>query len=151
MSEMFSSLPFGLAYVGLFLGAMLRANTTYWIGRGIARGAEHSRFKHFLEGPIYERAQRFTERWGIFAVPLSFLTVGIQTAVNASAGMGRMSLKRYLPAVTVGCLIWALIYSTVGMAVVLAWLELGWQWVVATAIVLGIVTWAWIKYRRRDG
>jgi membrane protein DedA with SNARE-associated domain len=151
MSEMFSSLPFGIAYVGLFLGAMLRANTTYWIGRGIARGTEHSRFKHFMTGPIYERAQRFMERWGIFAVPLSFLTVGIQTAVNASAGVSRMSLKRYLPSVIAGCLIWALIYSTVGMAVILAWLEVGWQWVVAGAIVVGIVTWAWIKYRRRDG
>lgn len=111
----------------------------------------HTRLALLTQGKQAYSLHTFWPITRIFAVPLSFLTVGIQTAVNASAGISRMSLKRYLPAVTVGCLIWALIYSTVGMAVVLAWLELGWQWVVATAIVIGIVTWAWIKYRRQDG
>lgn len=143
--------PFGWAYAFLFFLAMARANTTYWIGRGVAAGVKHTRFQHLLTGPIYQRAERFMKRWGIFAIPLSFMTVGIQTAVNASAGVARMPLVRYLPSVIVGCLIWATIYSTVGMAVVYAWLALGWQWIVAGAIVVGIVTVAWIRYRRRDG
>ena len=99
---------------------MARANTTYWLGRGIAAGVKHTRFQHLLTGPIYQRAERFIQRWGIFAIPLSFMTVGIQTAVNASAGVARMPLARYLPSVIVGCLIWAAIYSTVGMAVIYA-------------------------------
>lgn len=61
------------------------------------------------------RAQRLTARLGIVAVPLSFLTIGVQTAINFSAGFMLMPLRRYLPAVIVGCLLWALLYSTVGM------------------------------------
>jgi membrane protein DedA with SNARE-associated domain len=142
--------PFGWAYAFLFLLAMARANTTYWLGRGIAAGVKHTRFQHLMTGPIYQRAERFIQRWGIFAIPLSFMTVGIQTAVNASAGVARMPLARYIPSVIVGCLIWATIYSTVGMAVIYAWIALGWQWIVAGALVVAIVTFAWIRYRRRD-
>ena len=61
------------------------------------------------------RAQRLSARLGIVAVPLSFLTIGVQTAINFSAGFTLMPLRRYLPAVIVGCLLWALLYSTVGM------------------------------------
>lgn len=141
--------PFGWVYAVLFLIGMARANTTYWLGRGIAAGVKHTRFQHLLTGPIYQRAGRFMQRWGVFAIPLSFMTVGIQTAVNASAGVARMPLVRYLPSVIVGCLIWAAIYSTVGMAVIYAWIAIGWQWIVAGAIVVAIVTIAWIRYRRR--
>lgn len=142
--------PFGWAFLFLFLLSMARANVTYWAGRGIAAGVKHTKFQHVLTGPIYQRAERFMQRWGVYAVPLSFMTVGIQTAVNASAGVSRMPLSRYLPAVSVGCLIWATIYSTVGMAVVYAWLALGWQWIVAGALVLGLVTVIWIRHRRKE-
>lgn len=142
--------PFGWAFLFLFLLSMARANTTYWLGRGIAAGVKHTRFQHVLSGPIYRRAVHFIKRWGILAIPLSFMTVGIQTAVNASAGIARMKLLHYLPAVIAGCLIWATIYSTVGMAVIYAWVALGWQWIVAGALVLVIVTLAWIRYRRQS-
>lgn len=142
--------PFGWAYAFLFLLSMVRANITYWFGRGLAAGVKHTRFQHVMTGPIYQRAQRFIQKWGLFAVPLSFMTVGIQTAVNASAGVARMPLARYIPSVVLGCLIWATIYSTVGMAVVYAWLALGWQWIVAGAMVVATVTFAWIRYRRQE-
>lgn len=142
---------FGWAFAFLFLLAMARANTTYWVGRGLAAGVKYTRFQHVMTGPIYQRAERFIQRWGILAIPLSFMTVGIQTAVNASAGVARMPLLRYIPSVIVGCLIWATIYSTVGMAVVYAWIAIGWQWIVAGALVIGITTFAWIRYRRREG
>ncbi|MFF5792087.1 DedA family protein [Paeniglutamicibacter sp. NPDC012692] len=151
MMDWLRDAPFGWAYAFLFLLAMARANTTYWLGRGIAAGVKHTRFQHLMTGSIYQRAERFIQRWGIFAIPLSFMTVGIQTAVNASAGVARMPLARYIPSVIVGCLIWATIYSTVGMAVVYAWIALGWQWIVAGALVVAITTFAWIRYRRQDG
>ncbi|MET1034455.1 MAG: VTT domain-containing protein [Arthrobacter sp.] len=143
--------PFGWTFAFLFAGAMLRANSTYWIGRGLAAGVRNSRFEHLLEGPVYLRARRLMDRWGILAVPVSFLTIGVQTAVNASAGISRMPLARYLPAVVLGCLLWALIYATVGMAVFYAWLALGWQWIAAGAVVVGVATAAWIRHRRREG
>ena len=61
-------------------------------------------------------------RFGAPAVTLGFLTVGVQTAINASAGMLRMPQRRFLPAVTLGALLWSLVYTTVGFTVVDAWL-----------------------------
>lgn len=110
-------LPIGWAYLTLFVIVMLRANGTYWAGRLIVAGGRLSpRIKRFLDGPTMARAKEFSARWGALAVPLSFLTIGVQTAVNLSAGALRMPLGRYVPAVTLGCLLWALIYSTIGLA-----------------------------------
>ena len=108
--------PFAIAFGTLFVIVMLRANATYWLGRGALYGGTLSeKLAHRLEGPTMQRAQRFSARFGVIAVPLSFLTIGIQTAINFSAGFTRMPLRRYLPAVVVGCVLWALLYSTVGM------------------------------------
>ena len=107
--------PFAVAFGSLFVIVMLRANATYWLGRGALRGGTLSRrFAHRLAGPTMQRARRFSARCGVVAVPLSFLTVGVQTAINFSAGFTLMPLRRYLPAVTVGSVLWALLYSTVG-------------------------------------
>lgn len=111
-----SQQPFALAFVLLFVIVMLRANATYWLGRGALNGGRLSKkMARHLEGPAMLRAQRLSARLGIVAVPLSFLTIGVQTAINFSAGFTLMPLRRYLPAVIVGCLLWALLYSTVGM------------------------------------
>src|SRR5699024_3544710 len=108
--------PFAIAFGTLFVIVMLRANATYWLRRGARYGGTLSEtLAHRLEGPTMQRAQRFSARFGVIAVPLSFLTIGIQTAINFSAGFTRMPLRRYLPAVAVGCVLWALLYSTVGM------------------------------------
>jgi membrane protein DedA with SNARE-associated domain len=42
------------------------------------------------------------------------MTVGFQTLMNLAAGVMRMSLRHYLPAVVVGSVIWAFIYGTIG-------------------------------------
>ncbi|MGA4507626.1 DedA family protein [Propionibacteriaceae bacterium G1746] len=107
--------PWFIIAAALFVIVMLRANGTYWLGRGLAARTSRSRFAHLLSTPGYQRAARWLERWGAPVVTLSFLTVGVQTLVNLSAGVGRMPLRRYLPAVTVGCVLWALLYSTVGL------------------------------------
>lgn len=123
--------PFAIAFSTLFVIVMLRANATYWLGRGALRGGRLSeRFAHRLEGPTMQRAQRLSARYGVIAVPLSFLTVGVQTAINFSAGFTVMPLRRYLPAVTVGCVLWALLYSTVGMV---GWTAIATLWDRVTA------------------
>lgn len=55
--------------------------------------------------------RELSSRFGVFAVPLSFLTIGVQTAANFSAGLTRMPARRYVPALLVGCVIWAAIYA----------------------------------------
>ncbi|MFY9679940.1 DedA family protein [Glutamicibacter protophormiae] len=141
--------PYAITFAFFFCLAFARGNATYWMGRGIAKGVEHTRFERHLHGPAYLRAQRFIARWGMLAVPLSFLTVGIQSAVNASAGVSRMPVRRYLPAVAVGAIAWALLYTTIGMAVFYAWLALDWPWLVGGALVIALAAAVTIRMRKR--
>ena len=55
---------------------------------------------------------------------VSFLTIGFQTVVNAAAGLIRMPWVRYTIAMLIGCVAWALIYATVGIAAVEAGIAL---------------------------
>ena len=71
-----------------------------------------------------QRATELVNRWGAWVVALSFLTVGFQTAANAAAGLTAMPARRYLPALAVGGLAWAIIYATVGLVAVVGWFEL---------------------------
>ncbi|WP_404287065.1 DedA family protein [Glutamicibacter arilaitensis] len=138
-----------VTFTFFFFGALLRGNATYWVGRAVARGVENTRYQRIMHGIMYRRAQRFIARWGMLAVPLCFLTVGIQSAVNASAGASRMPLRRYLPAVTVGALAWALIYTTIGMAVFYAWLALDWPFIVAGLLVIMVIVYFVLRYHKR--
>ncbi|MFN3600697.1 MAG: DedA family protein [Dietzia sp.] len=127
--ERISEQPYPIAFGALFVIVMLRANATYWLGRGALSGGRlSSKAARHLNGRHMQRAQRLSARYGVIAVPLSFLTVGVQTAINFSAGFTRMPLTRYLPAVTVGGLMWALLYSTVGMV---GWAAIAtlWSWI----------------------
>ncbi len=145
-------LPFAAAYVFLVVVACGRGGATYALGRLARRGGERSaRAQHWLDRPGVARAQELVGRWGAPAVTLSFLTVGVQSAVNASAGLLRMPLRHYLPGLFAGALLWALVYATVGMAVVHAWLGGEWRWLLAALLALALVaagTWWW---GRRSG
>ena len=65
-------------------------------------------------------------RWGPLAVTLSFLVIGLQTMVNLAAGVARMPMRRYLPAVIVGCTVWAFIWGTGGI-ISLVLLSMAWE------------------------
>lgn len=136
----------------LFLVVMLRANATYWVGRGSAAGARRLRG---AEDPSrrWLRAAEFVHRWGPIAVVLCFLTIGIQTAVNATAGIARMPLRRYLPAVVLGSMLWATLYATVGLAAARAWLAAAARWpgttVTPTALAIVIVVAVVVALGRR--
>ncbi|MDO5711498.1 MAG: VTT domain-containing protein [Micrococcales bacterium] len=114
-----NELPVAAAFAALFAIVMLRANATYWIGRGLRAGAAHSRLGVGFVGRSTPRAERLVASWGPGAVTLSFLTIGLQTAINAGAGAVRMPMHRYLPAVVLGSLIWATIYSALGTALLI--------------------------------
>lgn len=138
----------------LFLVVMVRANATYWVGRGAAAGTRRLRAVEAEVSPRWQRAQRLVHRWGPIAVVLCFLTVGIQTAVNAVAGIVRMPLRRYLPAVTLGSLVWAAVYATVGLAAARAWLVAAARWPGTAAGVLGLLVvggGVWVWRRRAAG
>ena len=145
--------PFLITFAVLFGIVLLRAQATYWAGRGVINGALHTRLAEWLRGPRLTRAIDAMNKWGLPVVTLSFLTVGFQTAVNAAAGLTRMRWGRYTLAMVPGCLAWAAIYATVGLAAVAAWLHLtdGWRWVViggALLVLAAVVTTLRLRHRR---
>ncbi|GAA1990499.1 hypothetical protein GCM10009817_35590 [Terrabacter lapilli] len=149
MLDTLAALPFWQAFLALFASAMVRSNGTYWVGRGAVAGWQRYRGRH---GELTARAEALLRRLGPFAVTLSYLTVGIQTAVHLTAGVVRMPLRWYVPAAVAGSALWAVLYATVGLAVVQAWLaaEAGAWWGVAVvALALVAVAVAGIVARRR--
>ncbi|HYI56967.1 MAG TPA: VTT domain-containing protein [Microlunatus sp.] len=123
--DFFRGLPFPLAVGALFVIVLVRAGGTYALGRGVRAGASRtSRVQRLVSSPRFVRAQELVESWGAPIVVLSFLTVGFQTVANLAAGVGRMPLRRYLPALVIGSLIWAFLYATVGLITVAALIHL---------------------------
>jgi len=116
MMDSIVSLPFIWAFGILFVIVMLRSNGTYWAGRGLAAGGRKTKMKKYLDSAAVQRAEKIIARWGAPAVSVSFLTIGVQTAINMSAGLGRMPLRRYIPATVIGSIAWAAIYATIGLA-----------------------------------
>ena len=113
--EFFRGLPFPLAVGALFVIVVLRAGGTYALGRAARSGASRTRIEHAISSPRFARAQELVVRWGAPIIVVSFLTVGFQTLANLAAGLGRMPLRRYLPALAIGGLIWAVLYASVGL------------------------------------
>ena len=156
MLDKLAELPFWQASLALFAIVMLRSNATYWVGRGAMAGwrRRHSATGGESEAQLerQQRAEALLRRLGPAAVTLSYLTVGIQTAVHLTAGVMRMPLAYYLPASIVGSMAWAALYATIGLAVVQAWIaaEAG-SWyglgAVGALVLVGLAT--WLLSRRR--
>jgi hypothetical protein len=125
--------PFWLVVVVLFLIVLARSHGTYWLARGVARGASglgtaqagagrgaaaRARVHAWAASPAGRRASEALHRAGPVAVTLAYLTVGAQTAVFAAAGLARMSYVRFLVASIPGCVAWAFVWGTVGLGAV---------------------------------
>lgn len=143
MYEWILDQPLALGVAMLFVIVFLRAGGTYLLGRGAHRLAARGRAARLLRRPQVLKAMDTVNRWGAPVVALSFLTIGFQTAINAAAGITRMPLSRYLPALVVGGLAWAVIYATVGLAAIMLWLRLfllsPWAAVAATLVIIGVI------------
>ena len=130
---MYEDWPAGLAFAFLFAVAFCRGGATYAIARGL-RGLAGRRTE-LVERPSVRRAETVVGRYGAPAVTLCFLTIGVQTAINAAAGSLRMPLIRYLPALVLGAGLWATVYVTIGFAV----LEAFWGGTVGRVLLVAVV------------
>jgi membrane protein DedA with SNARE-associated domain len=147
--------PFAITFAVLFGIVLLRAQATYWLGRGVTAGVLHTRLADKVTGPRTTKAIASLNRWGLPLVTVSFLTIGLQTVVNAAAGLIRMPWIRYTIAMSIGCVAWALIYATVGIAAVEGALALAahspWALVALLAVLIGVVAAIIVVRRRRHG
>jgi len=106
-------------FIFLFVVVLFRAQLTYWLARGAASGAIRASGRkgffgavaRWFDGPVPRKGAATLDKWGIIVIPLCFLTVGVQTAVNAGAGLVRMRWSTYTIAMIPGCILWALLYG----------------------------------------
>lgn len=144
-----AGVPFWVVYAAAFGIVLVRAQATYWAGRGVARGTSQGRVADALARPGAAAVIERVNRWGPPAVTLSFFTVGVQTLVNLAAGYLRMPFGRYLAALLAGCAVWAGIWTTIGTAAVNAAIAVGLRHPVTLVVVgLGAVALvSWLVYR----
>ncbi len=114
----------------LFVVSMARGQATYFLaafagrqaGRALGRSESQARnsrraaLAQWLAGPSVARGAGALRRWGVAAIPLAYLTVGVQTLIFAAAGVMRMPWRVFTLAQIPGALAWAAIYSTIGWA-----------------------------------
>ncbi|WP_315097430.1 VTT domain-containing protein [uncultured Cellulomonas sp.] len=159
------TVPLGVAIAGLFVIVIVRSHATYWVGRGIVRGAravdEHDgaprwwhssvrRLEAWSGTPSAQRGLDLVRRWGPIAVTLAYLTVGLQTAVVGAAGLVRMPYLRFALASIPGAIAWAVIWATIGFGALWAAVALFARspWALAGTVVVLVLVVGWLVRRR---
>ncbi|AOZ72920.1 hypothetical protein BK816_06120 [Boudabousia tangfeifanii] len=166
MLEQLQQLPIGLTITALTIIVFFRAQLTYWLGRLAAAGAlrEHksatlNKIKRWFDGPAPKKGADYLARWGLIIIPLCFLTVGLQTMVNAGAGIVRLKWRTYTIAMIPGCIAWGVLYGLGLLAIwISAWSFIGsksWQlltanwWTPVIVLVLLSSLFVWWRARRQ--
>lgn len=140
MKDWFDALPIEVALAFMWVVGIVRTSIVYALGALAAEGgARLDRIRKAMDSPLYRKARAFINRWGVIAVPLCFLTVGLQTAVIITTGFTKMPLRRWVPAMLVGTFMWACIYTTIGFAILAALGLEPWMFPLALAIVITVM------------
>lgn len=140
MKDWFDALPIEVALAFMWVVGIVRTSIVYALGALAAEGgARLDRIRKAMDSPLYRKARRLINRWGVIAVPLCFLTVGLQTAVIITTGFTKMPLRRWVPAMLLGTFIWACIYTTIGFAILAALGLEPWMFPLALAIIITVM------------
>lgn len=140
MKEWFDALPIEVALAFMWVVGIVRTSIVYALGALAAEGgARLDRIRKSMDSPLYRKARRLINRWGVVAVPLCFLTVGLQTAVIITTGFTKMPLRRWVPAMLLGTFIWACVYTTIGFAILAALGLEPWMFPLALAIIITVL------------
>ena len=145
------------AYVAMSLAGVLGNTVGSVIGWGIGyyggRPLVERRGRWLHLGPEnLERAERWFERWGDWAVCLGRITPVVRSFVSIPAGLARMPLGRFTVLTFIGCVPWCFGIAGVGYALGSRYEEfhLDFRYVdyaVVALIVVAAV--AWVVHRRR--
>lgn len=124
--------------VGVFVAAVAGDAVGYWSGRRLGRPWLLRRAGR--AAVHVERAERFYERYGWWAVVIARFIPWVRTFTPIVAGVGRMSYPRFLSANVVGALCWGsglVLLGYVGHSV--PWVKWAAYAVAATAILVSVL------------
>lgn len=117
MLDWVASLPLWLATLFLFVVVFFRAQCTFWLGKLSHHGILKTKWGQRLEKNSETSSGMIAiQKMGWPIIPLSFLTVGFQTAVQFGAGLLNWSWYKYTLAAIPGYLVWGFIYALGGLS-----------------------------------
>jgi membrane protein DedA with SNARE-associated domain len=134
------TLNLGVVIVLSTIGGALGFMTMYALGRRLGRAAmEPDRFR-WLPQQGFEKAQRWTERYGFGVVAANRFLSGARSVISLTVGIAQMDARKAALWCTVSAAVWTALISYAGYAVGDNW-ELVVRWLRAYGrIVLGILT-----------
>ena len=144
--------PFLIAASFLTGVAGVRSQCTYWLARAIRAGVVRTAWAEKLASDQEQRAVRKLEKWGWPLIPVSFVTIGFQTAVQLAAGLVGWRWLPYTLAALPGWIIWGCLYAAGGLATFVGLATLArqawWLAVLAVVLLIGIIVLV-VTLRRR--
>ena len=135
----------------LIMGAIMTAIAAigsqghYWLGRAVRAGRVQASWAQKHAADKQRLAGERLELWGWPLIPISYLMIGMQTAVQMTAGLTGWRWGRYTLASVIGWVVWGAIYGMGGMVVltgvvILAihawWMAAVFVFAITTAVVL---------------
>jgi membrane protein DedA with SNARE-associated domain len=132
-------------------GNLIGSWIAYWIGR--ARGRDWAlrwKFLHITEARL-DRADRWFDRWGSWAVLLSRCIPIVRTFISLPAGIARMPFGRFTVLTVIGCIPWVTALALAGRAAGSNWSRLQHDlryvdYLLVVAVVAGVI---WLIHRQR--
>ena len=138
---------------GSLLGALAWYGVGYWLGaERLKHGAKrYGRWLTISESDV-DRAQRWFDRYGDFAVCIGRLIPAVRSVISVPAGIARLGLRRFLFWSSVGTVAWTSLLTGLGYMLgkrfteVDAWLKP----VSLTIVAIAIAGYLYRLYRTRD-
>lgn len=138
-------LNFWLVVIAGTLANLAGSLLAYWIGYVLEETVllglikKYGKFVLFDEHE-YHRAKKWFDKYGDKIVFISRLLPGIRTVISLPAGMFEMNLKKFIIYTTVGCLIWSILLTYIGVALGANWNSLeGYYRKFEIVIVIGLI------------
>lgn len=138
-----------------FAGAVVGDNLGYWAGRELARRRlAHGKSFLFLTPARLVHAEAYFAKYGALTVFFGRFVALLRIVAGPAAGVAGMAWWRFFIANAAGAAVWATTIGLLGYAAGPAWESLqAWlgrgAWVAAGAVVLGVLLWHLVPWRRR--
>lgn len=147
----------GAAIAGA-IGCVLGSWVAYWVGKygGRPLAERYGRYVFFSRRDL-DLADRWFERWGLWAAFISRMLPVIRTFISFPAGVSRVRLVPFTILTFVGSVPWCYLLAWFGMKLAEHWEDIksyfhGADIVIGLAIAAGLAWWIarGIKHRRED-
>jgi membrane protein DedA with SNARE-associated domain len=135
--------------IGNTIGCALGWALGFYAGRPLLEG--HGKWLHVTPARV-ERAERWFDRFGPFAVPLGLATPIVRSFVAIPAGFAHMDFRRFVPLAFLGCSIFCFGLAAGGWALGASYNSLhhDFTWVSVAIVAAAVVLIGYLVARKRS-